>query len=200
MEDWVRLASFLPIVACSVVGMGVTLWKWRQLRAPTLPPRDHMVEIQERLRSGRYREAVTLAEQAGGRVAVILGYVFRQPWRASHVAERVAFVGANLARELEYGLGALGIIATLGPLFGLLGTVVGITLVFDRFAQTGGAATPEELAGGIGTALHTTIAGLIVGVLALVCHRVLAAKVDRVVGQLEAVGQEITEVAHGESG
>src|SRR5690606_20720331 len=75
--------------------------------------------------------------------------------------ERALESGARLARRLESGLDGLALIATLGPLFGLFGTVVGIVLVFERLAAGTGAASPRELAGGIGTALYTTIFGII---------------------------------------
>ncbi len=94
-------------------------------------------------------------------------------------------------RRLDYGLGAIALIATFGPLFGLLGTVIGIAIVFDRLAGAGGVVSPGQLAGGIGTALYTTIAGLIVGIFALVTHRWLTTLEDEAVWQLEGIGQEL---------
>ncbi len=79
-------------------------------------------------------------------------------------------------------------------MFGLLGTVVGIVIVFDRLAGAGGLVSPGQLAGGIGIALYTTIAGLIVGIFALVSHRWLAARCDHATAKLEAIGHELLEL------
>jgi biopolymer transport protein ExbB len=99
-----------------------------------------------------------------------------------------------MVRELEYGLGGLALIATLGPLLGLLGTVVGIIMIFGQLTAAVGTASPQQLAGGIGTALYTTVVGLIVGVLALVSHRLIAARIDRIVADLERSTLEVIEI------
>lgn len=67
-------------------------------------------------------------------------------------------------------------------------------LVFNRLAGAEGLVSPGQLAGGIGTALYTTVAGLVVGISALVSHRWLAALCDRATAQLEAIGHELLEL------
>ena len=112
--------------------------------------------------------------------------------------EQVGSAGAQLAAEIEYGLGGLALLTALGPLLGLLGTVVGIVIVFNRLAASGGVATAQELAGGIGTALLTTIAGLCVGILALVVHRLLSARADHRVAELETFGLLVVDLVAGD--
>ncbi len=201
LETWIRIVSFAPIIVCSVVGFGLALWKWRQLRKPHLPPAGALTRLHQLVRAHDVDGAVALTQSDPSRTARLIRPLLSLAGQATtRLTARAGQIGAQLVRELEYGLGALGLIATLGPLFGLLGTVVGITVVFNRLASTGGFATPQQLAGGIGTALHTTIAGLIVGVLAMVSHRYLAARVDRLVAQLEVVGAELVDLLgwHGE--
>lgn len=193
-QEWVRLASFAPIFICSIVGMTVTLWKWQMLRRPVLPSAPELARIQDEMRLGHFGAVAAIARVDGSRLARLLESAFRDAQWSSRSGERLARGGAELARELEYGLGALSLIATLGPLFGLLGTVVGITLVFDQLAAAADAATAQQLAGGIGTALHTTIGGLIVGVLALVTHRYFSAKVDDHLAQLDGARMELVEI------
>jgi biopolymer transport protein ExbB len=181
-ETWIRWISFAPIVACSVVGFALALWKQRQLGRPNLLPPPVFVHLCDRLRSRDLDGASTLVRSESSRAARLIEPLLPlADGDPARVAARAGQLGAVHARELEHGLGALGLVATLGPLFGLLGTVVGITVVFDRLAGSAGVATPQQLAGGIGTALYTTIAGLVVGVLALVTHRYQAARVDRLV-------------------
>ena len=199
LEFWIRSVSFTPIAICSVIGLGVTIWKWRQLRQPNLPA-SGLTRIHQLIRDGDLPQALALTRGDGARTSRLITELLQRAGHATaRLTERANQTGVRLARELEYGLGTLTLIATLGPLFGLLGTVVGITLVFERMASTGGLATTQQLAGGIGTALHTTIAGLVVGILALVSHRYLAAQVDERVGQLESVGAEVVDLLSGDT-
>jgi len=98
---------------------------------------------------------------------------------------------------LERRLDWLSLIATLGPLLGLLGTVVGIVLVFGKVAVSEGLATPHDLAGGIGTALYTTLFGLIVGVFALVSHLILSNWLKKIDGKMVAVILEFVDLLAG---
>ena len=201
LETWIRAISFAPIFVSSVIGFGLALWKWRQLRQPDMPPGAALGRLCDMLRAGDLEGARALTRADPSRTARLIRPLLGLAGHATtKLAARAEQTGAQLARELEYGLGALGLIATLGPLFGLLGTVIGITVVFNRLASTGGLANPQMLAGGIGTALHTTIAGLLVGVLALISHRYLAAQVDRLVGTLETVAAEVVDLCGEEYG
>lgn len=194
VETWIRGLSFAPIVLCSVAGFAVTLWKWQQLRRADFPPADALTRLYGLLDTGDLSGALAVVASDPSRSARIVRSLLPLAGRASdRLDARAGQVGGEVARELEYGLGALGMIATMGPLFGLLGTVVGITVVFNRLAGSAGLSSPQQLAGGIGTALHTTIAGLLVGVAALVSHRYLAARVDQRIGQLETVATDAVE-------
>lgn len=115
-----------------------------------------------------------------------------------NVKKQVEMVGSQLSAEIDYGLGGLALLTALGPLLGLLGTVVGRVLVFDWLVGSGGAARAQELAGGIGTALLTTIAGLCVGILALVVYRYLSARADRRISELEAFGLLAVDLVKGD--
>jgi biopolymer transport protein ExbB len=188
VQAWVMWLTYLPIVVCSMIGFGIALYKWLQLRHPFVPTSDAMAAISDLVWRGDIQAAANRAgiEPArGARLIETALAAIRQP--RAVVEQQVMFAGRRLTQELGFGLGALALIASLGPLLGLLGTVVGIVLVFDRLAA-GGTATPADLAGGIGIALYTTILGLIVGIIALVCHRYLTARVDRVVVGLEELG------------
>lgn len=195
VEAWVRVLTLLPILACSVVGAGIFAAKWLQLRRSG----EHtLIQVRALIGEGEYERAIAAARNdqsyAGRLIERTLEMVPGSPER---LASRVERVGRDLARDVDYGLGGLALIATLGPLLGLFGTVVGIVVVFDRLAGAAGLVSPQELAGGIGTALYTTVAGLIVGMLALVSHRLVASKADVTIARLEAVGETLVELLPG---
>jgi len=198
-ETWIRWLTFLPIVVASVFGLGLTLWKRAQLRRPNMLPPQVTHDLREFLAAHEVDKARELIQGDGARLSQIAAVVLASAGRSRQgIRERAQQKGRQLAAELEYGMGSLALIATLGPLLGLFGTVVGIVLVFKRLAALQGMASPQELAGGIGTALYTTIAGLIVGMLALVVHRYFAARIDRAVAELEAESANLVDQVCGE--
>ncbi len=86
---------------------------------------------------------------------------------------------------LEARLGALANIAGISPLIGLLGTVTGMIMSFDKMAESQGGARPDELAGGISVALITTAGGLIVAIPVLLIHGLIKAWIDNRINQIE---------------
>jgi biopolymer transport protein ExbB len=108
---------------------------------------------------------------------------------------RIEDAGRHVAHELECCLPTLGTIAMISPLLGLLGTVVGMILTFEVLT-TQGIAKPNELAGGISTALITTAAGLIVALPALVAYRALRAQVDRLVIDMEREAMRLLDALY----
>lgn len=89
---------------------------------------------------------------------------------------------ANLSKGLTW----LATIAAGAPMIGFLGTVIGMVQAFFSIAQSGNAAQIGDFAGGIYTALVTTVAGLIVGIIALFAYNYLVARVNKVMNQMEA--------------
>jgi biopolymer transport protein ExbB len=195
LDAWVRVLTLLPIFACSVVGLAITLAKWVQLRRSG----EHTLGQARALMGEReYGRAVAVARADRSAVARLIQETLElADGSGGRLANRVDRAGRRLAGELDYGLGGLALIATLGPLLGLFGTVVGIVVVFDRLAGAEGLVSAQQLAGGIGTALYTTVAGLIVGMLALVSHRWLTSRADRAIAELEAAGETLVELLEG---
>jgi len=196
---WIRLLTFLPLVVCSIVGFALTLTKWRGTKQRTATGDQQREDFLALVRAGDYEKATALATpDAPLGVRLAAGSLQQAGAGRARLKERAKRLGRDLTRRLEYGLGGLALIATLGPLFGLLGTVVGIILIFGQLTATGGLASPQQLAGGIGTALYTTVGGLLIGVLALVSHYWISARIDRLVAELEATTSEVIELVCGD--
>ena len=102
-------------------------------------------------------------------------------------------VGGQVAHELERYLNALGTIAAITPLLGLLGTVVGMIKVFTNIT-TVGVGNPAQLAGGISTALITTASGLVIAIPALIFYRYFRGKVDGLVVGMEKESLKLVDV------
>lgn len=96
--------------------------------------------------------------------------------------------------KLSKGLPWLATTAAGAPMLGFLGTVIGMVQAFYAIAQSGSSATIDSFAGGIYSALVTTVAGLIVGVLALFAYNFLVARVNKIMNRLEAATMEFMDV------
>ena len=99
--------------------------------------------------------------------------------------------------ELERYLNTLGTIASITPLLGLLGTVIGMIKVFAAITAHG-VGNPSVLAGGISEALITTATGLSVAIPSLIFYRYFRGKVDELVLKMEEESLKVVDVMHGE--
>ncbi|HMC13017.1 MAG TPA: MotA/TolQ/ExbB proton channel family protein [Gallionellaceae bacterium] len=109
--------------------------------------------------------------------------------------ESIEEAGRTAAHELERFLTTLGTIATISPLLGLFGTVVGMIEIFG--AQTASGNTPAVLAHGISVALYNTAYGLIVAVPSMIAYRHFRAKVDSLIIEMEQQAVKLVEIVHG---
>ncbi len=88
--------------------------------------------------------------------------------------------------SLSRGLPWLATTAAGAPMLGFLGTVIGMVQAFYAIAQSGSSATIDSFAGGIYSALVTTVAGLIVGIIALFAYNFLVARINKIMNRMEA--------------
>ena len=98
--------------------------------------------------------------------------------------------------KMENNLANLATIAGAAPMIGFLGTVIGMIIAFHEMASAGGNIDVEMLSKGIYTAMVTTVAGLIVGIIAYISYNYLVSKVDKVVFQLEAKTTDFLDILH----
>ncbi|MCF8277442.1 MAG: MotA/TolQ/ExbB proton channel family protein [Flavobacteriales bacterium] len=112
------------------------------------------------------------------------------------ISAAVENVGKLETYKLEKNLASLATISGAAPMIGFLGTVIGMILAFHEMAMAGGQVNVEMLAGGIYTAMTTTVAGLVVGIMAYLGYNVLVAKVESVVFKMEARSTEFIDLLH----
>ncbi len=98
--------------------------------------------------------------------------------------------------KMENNLASLATIAGAAPMIGFLGTVIGMILAFHEMANAGGNIDVEMLSKGIYTAMLTTVAGLIVGIIAYIAYNFLVSKVEKVIFKLEARTTEFLDHLH----
>jgi biopolymer transport protein ExbB len=178
----------LPILLCSVVVGAICLERWWTLRREEVIPAELLSQLQST--QAWSNDNKVLAELA---VASPLGYVIAAglngiDLQAEAFQRVMQSTIDNVAHELERYLTLVGIIASITPLMGILGTVFGMIDVFSTLVSAG-QGDAKVLAGGISTALVTSAAGLSVAIPALIAHRFFLRKVDELILEIDSISQ-----------
>ena len=173
------------LTACSVAAVAVFVERLLALRSARVAPRSLLAEVGELVRAGKIAEALARCVGSTSAAGVIFAAVLRRHGAPEAALKEAAVdAGRREAARLERFVEAIGVVAALGPLLGLLGTVLGMIKVFQRVNEVG-AGSPVEMAAGIWEALLATAFGLVVGIPALVMYRVVLARIDGLVLRLE---------------
>jgi biopolymer transport protein ExbB len=187
-----------PIIACSVIAMAIVverLWIYRRRR---VLPTNLVAQIWQLHQKNQLTAAHIQTVRKSSPLGRILAAGLMNRMHAREVMkEAIEEEGRQVVHELERYLNTLGTIANISPLLGLLGTVIGMIKVFAAIT-TSGVGNPGVLAGGISEALITTAAGLSVAIPAVIFHRYLSGKVDRIVLSMEEQALKMVEVMHGQ--
>ena len=164
-------AAVLVTLGLSILFLAVTIERFRNLRASTVLPQDLMPRVQPLWTEQRFDELGQVLKEDGSTLARVIGCVLEHRHQPYAIVSRVAgdFASAEL-RQHQQKAYALAIVATVAPIVGLLGTVLGMVEAFNVIAFSEGMGNPALLAGGISKALVNTAAGLIVALPALGMH------------------------------
>ena len=178
----------VPIFLGSLIGLAIFFERFWSLRRVRINPVSFFRDLQDLIQKRQWSEARILCQNDQSALAKIMSAVLsqieRKPSR-DRLKEIAEEVGEREAFFLERGIGSLGVVASLEPLLGLLGTVWGMIKAFRR-VEVGGVGDPRLVAGGVWAALITTAAGLSVAIPAYIGYRFLLAKVDRSILELQS--------------
>lgn len=165
------------------------------IKAASKVDSNFMNQIKDHVSHGKIDTAQILCAQANTPVSRLIGKGI------SRIGKPLADINTALenAGRLEiYGLEKnVSILATLSgaaPMIGFLGTVVGMILAIFELANAGGTIQMDVLASGLYTAMTTTVAGLIVGIISFVAYNHLVVKTDKIVYQMEANSLEFLDL------
>ncbi|GBO82838.1 MULTISPECIES: MotA/TolQ/ExbB proton channel family protein [Marinobacter] len=188
----------VPIVACSILALAIILERIWTLRASRVAPPQTINElwrwIKKKELNGRKLKALQGSSPLG---RILAGGLLNAKHGREIMKESIEHEASQVIHDLERFLNPLGTVATITPLLGLLGTVIGMIKVFAEI-QLAGVGNAGNLAGGISEALITTAAGLSVAIPALICHRYFIRRVDELVVGMEQEAIKLVEVVHGD--
>lgn len=155
---------------------------------------NFMNQIKDHVSNGKIDSAQMLCAQVNSPVSRLIGKgISRIGKPLADINTAIENAGRLEIYGLEKNVSVLATISGAAPMIGFLGTVVGMILAIYELANAGGAIEMDVLASGLYVAMTTTVAGLIVGIVAYVSYNHLVVKTDKVVYQMEANSLEFLD-------
>lgn len=186
-----------PLIIASILSLAIVFERAYTLRRNQIVPVGLLEQTLSSLRKdgGTVNMLRELAE--GSPLGRILAAGIRNSNNSREIMkESLEESGRAVAHDLERYLSTLGTIASVAPLLGLLGTVIGMVEIFGSQTPTGG--NPAVLAHGISVALYNTAFGLMVAIPSMIFYRFFRGKVDGLLVEMEQQALTLVELLHGE--
>jgi len=191
-------AIMIPLLLCSVLALAIILERFWTLRVNKIAPKFIVNELWGWIKNKELNSKKMKALKESSPLGRILAAGLSNAKHGREIMkESIQEEASHVVHEMERFLTALGTVAAIAPLLGLLGTVIGMIKVFAML-QLEGTGNAAALAGGISEALITTAAGLVVAIPALIFHRYFMRRVDEIVIGLEQEAVKLVEVVHGD--
>jgi len=185
----------IPIVLLSFVAVYIFFERWFAIKKAANIDQNFMNRIKDYIIDGKVDAAKTLCQSTDNPVAAMIEKGISRIGRPlNDVNAAIENVGRLEVYKLERGLPTLASVSGGAPMIGFLGTVIGMVQAFHQMSTAGNNINVGELSGGIYTALITTVAGLIVGIIAFFAYNILVARVDKVINTMEASSTEFIDL------
>jgi biopolymer transport protein ExbB len=174
-----------PVLVALILGLAIFLERLITLNRADINTRKFILDVKEALTTGGVAAAEELCSKTRGPVASVFQAGLMRADEGVEAAEKaITAYGSIEMSFLERGLVWLSLFIALAPMFGFLGTVVGMVGAFDAI-EAAGDISPSLVAGGIKVALLTTVAGLISAIILQIGYNYCISKIDRLVVDME---------------
>jgi biopolymer transport protein ExbB len=186
-----------PLIIASVLALAIIFERFYSLRRQQVMPPNLLEQTLTNLRQHGPNPDLMRALVEGSPLGRVLAVGIRNVGLSREVMkESLEEAGRAVAHDLDRYLMSLGTIASVAPLMGLLGTVIGMVEIFGSQTPTGG--NPAVLAHGISVALYNTAFGLIVAIPSMIFYRFFRGRVDAYLVEMEQQAVRLVEIVHGE--
>ena len=185
----------IPIFILSVIAIYLFFERLMIINKANQNPEQFMNRVKELVLRGDINGAKLLCAQQDSPVGrMIQKGLYRIGSPLKNIEASIENVGKLEIFKLEKNLSSIATIAGAAPMMGLLGTVIGMVEAFIAIAQEEGSVSPKLLSSGIYTAMITTVAGLVVGILAYLAYNFLVTRVQKVVHKMEYTSIEFIDL------
>jgi biopolymer transport protein ExbB len=185
----------IPIILLSFVAAYIFIERYYVIRKASQEDQNFMNRIKDYMHDGKIEAAIALCKSTDSPSArMIEKGISRLGRPLQDINTAIENVGKLEISKLEKGFPTLATITGAEPMLGFLGTVIGMVQSFYAMSQAGNNINVSLMSDGIYTALITTVAGLIVGILGYFAYNMLVVRVERVVFNLEATLTEFMDI------
>ena len=185
-----------PLIFASIIAVAIIFERIWALRSNIIAPNNLLLEVQKMItKDGVKKEAIQSLQDHS-----MLGEIFASALNnynspSEIIKEAIEETGRAVNHRLERYLSTLGTIATVAPLLGLFGTIIGMVELFSSFTSSGHDVA--IFARGISIALYNTAGGIVVAVPAMIAYRFFRSKIDNLVIEMEQQAIKLVEIIHG---
>ncbi len=185
----------VPIALCSVIAVYIIVERYFAIRKSSKDDPNFMNNIRDFISNGNIDSARSLCKNTDSPIArMIEKGVSRIGKPLGDIEKAIENIGNIEVVKMEKGLSLLATVAGAAPMLGFLGTVTGMIKAFYNMSKAGKTIDISLLSGGMYEAMVTTVAGLIVGIFALVAYNLLAAMVEKMVFKMETTSIEFMDL------
>ena len=185
----------IPILVLSVLAIYIFTERYFAIRKASKTDENFMNRIKDYIHDGKIESALTLCRSTDSPIARMIDKGIQRIGRPlNDINTAIENVGRLEVFKLERGLPALATAAGGAPMLGFLGTVTGMVRAFYDMSMAGNNIDIELLSSGIYEAMVTTVAGLLVGIIAYFAYNILVASIEKVVNDLEANTTEFMDL------
>ena len=183
----------IPLLICSVLLIYIFAQRLMVIRKASEYDPRFMLQIRERVTAGDINGAKSLSKNTSGPVARMIDKGLSRIGKPiDHIEKSMENAGKLEVYQLEKNLSILSTIAGIAPMFGFLGTIAGMIILFFNIQHQGFSL--ENIAGGIYTKMVTSAVGLIIGLMAYVAHNYLNAQINKNVNRMETASVEFLDI------
>ncbi len=187
----------VPIFILSIIAVYIFCERYLLIRRYAHINQTFMDNMRKFIHANHKREAISLCEKEDTPMSRILIKGITHSHLSPEEVRSLIESSANLeVSAMEKGLTTLATCAGMAPMIGFLGTVVGMVQAFYDMSMAGNNINITLLSRGIYTAMITTVAGLIVGIIAYFAYNALVSRIDNVISKMEYTSAEFIEMVH----
>lgn len=185
----------IPIAVLSIIAVYIFIERYFAIKQASQTDINFMNKIKDYIHDDKIDSALALCQSTNSPVAKMIEKGLQRIGRPlNDINAAIETVGNLEISTLEKSLPALATVSGAAPMIGFLGTVIGMIRAFYDMANAGNNIDVSLLSNGIYTAMVTTVAGLMVGIIAYLAYNILVAKIEKVVFQLEANTSEFMDL------
>jgi len=185
----------IPLGVCSVIAIAVFVERWIAIKKAAQMPAHFMKTIRENVMDGQVNKAVAYARSFDTAIPNVISKGVSRIGRPIDNIEKSMENEANIEiYKMEKNLSILSTIASIAPMFGFLGTITGMIILFFNIQQKGFEL--ENFAGGIYTKMMTSAVGLIIGLISYVAYNFLNSQINKNINKIEIASNELLDILH----